>query len=388
MSKPNVQFITNGPKTRAVFVDHSSDQLQVGNYAVEYSQYEGFYLLDREPFSIPQKIYGGSTFPERILSTYTKLKRGMGVLLSGPKGTGKTVEAKITCQQSNMPVIMITSAFAGSSFQDFIESIKTPSVILIDEFEKVYDDETERNFFLSIMDGVAKSRHLFLLTSNTDGIGEYFSSRPGRVRYHKKYDYLSDKLIEEIVNDRIKNKKRAAAVVKALASVSNMSVDSLTCIIDECNLYNETPKDFMSFFNVKTERPRYYDVTYTTRAAVPKAKLPEDLRRDAKNAAYNYNEYNETVENFDELCEVREVVYHDRFATPFTSYDYDDEDSPIHPSINLEWLFDDNQNRKRVSWRGREIVEFKESRKGFTAVHRDGSVIKGTPAQSRFIADS
>ena len=305
-SHTQTQFITNGLKTKIVAVDSSSPQLAVGNYAVDYNQYEGFFLVEREAFVLPTKLYGETTFPERILNTYTKMGKGMGVLLSGPKGTGKTIEAKQTCIKAEMPIILIANAFSGSSFQEFIESIKTPSVIFIDEFEKVYEEEADRNFFLSIMDGVAKSRHLFLLTSNSAGIGEYFSSRPGRVRYHKSYDYLTDDMIELIVNDRLKSKKHRSAVVKALSVISNMSIDSLTCIIDECNMYNEIPRDFMSFFNVKTERPQHYSVEYTTRGPVPRKGLNAERRRAAKDAIYNFNNYGDKCKDFDELVEMEQ----------------------------------------------------------------------------------
>jgi SpoVK/Ycf46/Vps4 family AAA+-type ATPase len=64
----------------------------------------------------------------------------MGVLLSGPKGTGKTVEAKSICVKSNMPIILLTEAFNDCNFLEFFESIKTPSIIFIDEFEKREQD--------------------------------------------------------------------------------------------------------------------------------------------------------------------------------------------------------------------------------------------------------
>lgn len=126
----------------------------------------------------------------------------MGVLLSGEKGTGKTIDAKLTCELLKIPVLIINSNFTGTPFSEFLESIKTPCIVFLDEFEKVYAQEEERQFFLSIMDGTSKSRHLFLLTSNSNYIGEYFSNRPNRVRYHKTYNFLTKEVMEEIINDK------------------------------------------------------------------------------------------------------------------------------------------------------------------------------------------
>src|SRR6478736_2303026 len=112
------------------------NELPVANYSVAYCEIKGFYLIKKEEFEIPAKIYGRSTMPERILNTYHKLGHGIGVLFSGPKGSGK-------------PVVMITTGFANNDFSNFLGLIETPAIILIDEFEKIYEEEEKRNFFLS-----------------------------------------------------------------------------------------------------------------------------------------------------------------------------------------------------------------------------------------------
>jgi DNA replication protein DnaC len=377
-------YIKNGKTTSILDAESIKSSLEVKNYAISFSQLKGFQLIEREEMDLPKKIYGNSNFPDRVLNTYHNFKKGMGVLLSGPKGTGKTIEAKSICVKSNMPVILLTEGFSDSNFSEFLESIKTPSVIFIDEFEKIYIDEDSRNFFLSVLDGVAKSRHLFLLTSNTSEIGEFFDSRPSRVRYHKHYDFLSEELICEIIDDRLIHKDKAETIKNQLSVLPQLSVDSLVCIIDECNLYNELPKDFSEFFNVCAERPDTYAVQLTTKNAVPKKSLKNknEIER-ANELCYSVNTYDdddlsleEKIE-FDNLCTFNTAIYESLYCKPFV---YDEDDS-LYQAIEC-YLYTNDKNAekgKRISWRSNNIVFFEQNRKGFTAKSRDGSILTGTP---------
>lgn len=376
-------YIKNNKITSILDAENIKSSLEVGNYAISYSQLRGFHLTEREKMDLPKKIYGRSNFPDRVLNTYHNFKKGMGVLLSGPKGTGKTVEAKSICIKSNMPVLLLTEAFSDSNFSEFFESIKTPSIIFIDEFEKIYSTEDSRNFFLSILDGVAKSRHLFLLTSNSSDIGEFFDSRPSRVRYHKHYDFLSEELICEIIDDRLKLKDKAELVKQQLSILPQLSVDSLVCIIDECNLYNELPKDFSEFFNVCVERPDTYSIQLNTKIAVPKKNLKDkDEIERAKDLCYivNDEEFYSLEENqeFDNLCIFTDIVYTSLYSKPFNEYHNNDS---FYSRIDCYLYTKDKSTEKgkHICWRPNDIVSFKQDRKGFTIKHRNGSVLTGEP---------
>lgn len=234
--------------------DKFHTKLPEGLYTLNQNPNTGqFFLTSREGFSMPPKIYGESKFPARTLSTFKMLSGGMSVLMSGPKGCGKTVEAKMICNNSNMPVIVITHAYDGEEFTSFVESIQTPTVFLIDEFEKTYLEPEQRNMFLSVMDGVAKSRHLFILTSNNDKIGEFFTNRPGRVRYHKKYTHLPREILIDVIEDYLIHKDYQENLIKFVDTFGNISMDALTSLIQEINLHNEFPTEFISFFNIERD---------------------------------------------------------------------------------------------------------------------------------------
>lgn len=374
MDNNKTKYITNNGNTTIISVDSATEQLPVGTYVTILTD-RGFSLNSREPFVLPSEIFGPTDFPQRVLSTYQKMGKGMGVLLSGPKGTGKTVEAKTICVQSNMPVVLITSGFTGVQFGEFIESIKTPSIMFIDEFEKVYDDENIRNFFLSIMDGVAKSRHLFLVTSNSADVGQFFTSRPGRVRYHKEYQFLGDEILREIIDKKLANKANCDAVFKALLPFPNLSMDSLVCIIDECNMYDELPKDFMHFFNVKSEIPTNYSVELHTVDHVKKEGILPAENSKLENAIYEIEEYGETKDQalVKKLTTVEKIVYKSSYCSPF---EYGE-----NGHINIRNLFADDPKKpsKSVNWNPEQITSFTMDRKGFKAVHKNGDVLIATP---------
>ena len=384
-------YIQNGKNVRVAFVDNITSNLLPGNYSIEFSQMSGYSLNTREDFTMPPKIYGGSLFPERVLDTFTKLGRGMSVLLSGPKGTGKTVEAKKICMLSNMPAILITDGYSGPEFKEFIESIKTPSVVFIDEFEKVYRDDG-RNEFLSIMDGVAKSRHLFVLTSNEENIGEFFTNRPGRVRYHKRYEFASDEIINEVVEDKLINKDYKAEVVQVLNKLGQCSIDSITSLIEECNIHNESPKSFIDFFNVEIDRPDYYSLKLLFKALVPKVGLSAGDLEIARalcekvlsnvSCGKNYQHIDES--KAEALCDCVNVVQTATYANLDISdlqdgvpryidtYTFSRSDSPDVRLIGIDW---DNTS----------FESFEESRTGFKAVSRSGAILFGAPARSKFV---
>lgn len=385
-------YLKNGSTTTVIESDFQGNALPVGVYSVGKDMMRGYILNDRESLDLPKKIYGESDFPNRVLAAFSKLGKGMGVLLSGPKGTGKTVEAKQICAKSDMPVILITQGYDDAAFSEFIESIKTPSIFFIDEFEKIYAEESSRNFFLSVMDGVAKSRHLFVLTSNSSDIGEYFDSRPGRVRYHKHYDFLNEEIIEEIISDRLIDKSKEEIIKKQLAPLPQLSMDSLVCILDECNMFDETPKEFSSFFNVVSEKPTHYNIKLKTKTIVPNAKFKKSGEYDAyefRNIQERFHFGNEeemdceVIDYVRNNCVISDVEYEHNYAAPFSNYHIDDDDcatSGVQIYVELYRGFSDE--KRTFHWTPNFISSFEQNRKGFVAVHRDGSIMTGTPVKT------
>ena len=267
-------------------------KLPVKTYDVQIDGRTGEYQLHHRPqFDMPEKIYGDNdSFAARCITTFHHLSKGMAVLLSGPKGCGKTLTAKRIALDSNMPVLCISNAFAGMGFTSFLTELPTKCVIFIDEFEKTYNDKDLRNSFLTLLDGASDNKHLFVLTSNSAQIGEYFTNRPGRVRYHKKYTELSISVLKDIIDDKMPKGPLRKAVHAMVEETGSISPDALISVIQECLIHNEPPDSFKSFFNICTELSGAYDVKIKTTGFRPKPKLTKMKLEQAKAFIQNVHE--------------------------------------------------------------------------------------------------
>ncbi len=272
-------------------IDRVENALPVGHYALNFDPRIGqYYLTTRKPFKLPAKLYSDpQAYVDRFLKTYNARGAGMGVLLSGDKGTGKTLMAKMMANQCGMPVICITSGFTGQPLTEFIEMLQVPCMFFVDEFEKLYQAGPTRNkepeagspseYFLTLLDGTAANRHLWVLTSNSHDVGEYFTGRPGRIRYHKEFHGLDHGMITEIIKDCVQDEELAASTIKTALSISNISLDALMSIIEEVNIHQEAPEKFLPYFNVASDtsatfagilhRKQYYVPEAAIRALPP-----------------------------------------------------------------------------------------------------------------------
>jgi len=124
-----------------------------------------------------------------------------------------------------------------------------------DEFEKTSkngisidddDDNPEANFtILSLMDGVfGGGRKIFLLTSNSEQFNSPLMNRPSRIRYLKKFDNLDEKVIREILDDRLKDKNLFDNCIEYFKTLKVTTVDAVCLAIEEVNLTGEMPEDF------------------------------------------------------------------------------------------------------------------------------------------------
>lgn len=230
-----------------------------GNWLLKFNPVKGFYLEKTPGFKFPKKIYGDSeVIAKRYLNTFKNQSSNLGILLTGLKGTGKSVTAKITCDRSDLPVVLITEPFTGDGFKSFLSNITQEVIIFIDEFEKVYYDTHLQNSFLSILDGIFEGKKIFLFTSNEKGkINQYMINRPGRVHYLKEYDALDESIINDVIDDNLIQKENKEGLLEVLNILSNITMDMLISLIKEMNLYKETARQSIRFLNLKPDSTSY-----------------------------------------------------------------------------------------------------------------------------------
>lgn len=208
-----------------------------------------FLEVMRDEFTFPYKIYGKDGFPERVIKTFNETRQNIGVLLSGLKGTGKTVQAEQICNLSKMPVIIVSQNIPNVS--QFLASIRQNIVVFIDEYEKVFGDSSA---LLTLMDGVISSpeyRRIFLLTTNENNISDALINRPGRIRYHKTFGNIHETVVKELIEDLLlpERKNFEVELMDYLRRLDICTLDIAKVIIDEVNRFNEGPTSFSTIIN-------------------------------------------------------------------------------------------------------------------------------------------
>jgi hypothetical protein len=240
-------------------------ELPVGNYVVKQDMFGNFILEQIDSFSPPKKIYGSVlSKANRILSTYLDRAQSTGVMLAGEKGSGKTLLSKhlsILAAEKEIPTIVINNPWHGDEFNQFMQDVSQPCIVLFDEFEKVYNRE-HQEAILTLLDGVFPSKKLFIFTCNDHWrIDTNMRNRPGRIYYMIEFRGLDTSFIEEYCLDNLIDKHYIDTICKITSLFSKFNFDMLKALVEEMNRYRESPQDAMSMLNAKPEFSEKLDYT-------------------------------------------------------------------------------------------------------------------------------
>lgn len=245
--------------------------LPIGTYVVNYDMKMGFYVTQIKDFDLPKKVYGSiHGRAERIINTFNERPNSTGIILSGEKGSGKTLLAKklgIDLQKQGVITLIVNQAYTGDAFNSFIQSISQPAYVLFDEYEKVYNKEELQNALLTLFDGVYPSKKLFAVTSNERGrMNSYMINRPGRFFYAFEYKGLGEDEVREYLEDNLLNKDHIESFVRYASTYEAFNFDMLSALTEEMNRYGEPVTEAAKWVNVAqswTTR-RQYDLVKAT----------------------------------------------------------------------------------------------------------------------------
>lgn len=185
------------------------------NYVVRFDPKSGFYLEDYSDIIINEKVYGvHETKVDKVIRNFYAIEKNLGVILSGHKGIGKSLFAKmlsIKAVNSGMPVIIVDKYYPRIA--SYIESINQEVMVLFDEFDKTFDVKQEdgeanpQTEMLSLFDGLSQGKKLFVITCNDlTSLNSYLVNRPGRFHYHFRFDYPKEENIREYLTDKLDEK--------------------------------------------------------------------------------------------------------------------------------------------------------------------------------------
>ena len=242
------------------------NELPVRSYDIEFHKMMGFFLTARPDLEVKEeKIYGGHQRKvDKVINSYKKSVRNFGVILSGQKGIGKSLFARMLAEKAianNLPVITVTEYIPGIA--GFLASIEQEVVVIFDEFEKTFskiqDQRDPQEEMLSLFDGLDGGKKLFVITCNdVRKLNDYLVDRPGRFHYHFRMgnpddveitEYMKDKLEEQYQHNipRIINFSRTANMtydyLRAIAFDLNQGYELEECLSD-LNISSVTRADF------------------------------------------------------------------------------------------------------------------------------------------------
>ena len=238
------------------------DLLPAQTFIVSYTEKEGCFLSEHPNLAVNEKTYGVHNQKVRkVIDSFKIFERSLGVILSGHKGIGKSIFAKLLCQfaiRDGYPVIIVDEAVPG--IDRFIQSIEQECIVLFDEFDKTFKANRENDGqakLLSLFDGTAGGKKLYIVTCNElHGLNDYIVNRPGRFHYHFRFEYPTAADIREYLQDKVDAKYYGEIdKVIAFAGRINLNYDCLRAIAFELNLgenFTDAVRD-LNILNVNRE---------------------------------------------------------------------------------------------------------------------------------------
>ena len=215
---------------------------------------DSLYLQEDKDFEFPKKYYQSDNdkkLIKRAITTFNNTdKLTTGVLLSGLKGSGKTLMMKKLAKESGLPIIVIDKNVYPEDIEGFFAQLTIDVCVLFDEIDKYWNTR----YLLGFLDGVKPTcKKLVVATCNDEKeIDSYLNDRCSRIRYKKTFKGLTKDTVGGIINDIIDNKDKADAAAEYICSnMETVSHDNVIIFGEEIkNNPDDSFDEIMEFLNI------------------------------------------------------------------------------------------------------------------------------------------
>lgn len=226
-------------KVYSLISDHYSDEL---------------YLKEDSDFVMPEKYYQSNEdkrFVNKVINTFTKTEKlTTGVMLSGIKGSGKTLMAKHIAKLSNVPIIIVDKSVRAAEIENFFSRISIDTCVVFDELDKYWST----SYLLGFLDGVKPTgKKLVICTCNDENeVSEYLNDRCSRIRYKRTFESLGVDAVVGILSDMLDEDKALEVASFLVDNIDVISYDNVIVFGDEVkNSPNESLESILEDLNIE-----------------------------------------------------------------------------------------------------------------------------------------
>jgi len=219
-----------------------------GVYYIKEHTYDGqcYYSLEYylDKFQHPKNIYGNiMSYVIRVWNEYAITNKTTGVLITGTKGSGKTMISTLLANlaiDNGLYVVMCVEINFTTELINFLSRLRNV-VLFMDEFSRNLEYSMQAKA-LTMLSDIGATSKLMILTDNSDkAIHICIRDRPGRIRYHYDFEKLPQDVLLDYCSKNMdiydSDSKFYNTLLAKYRELSVFSFDQLQAIVSEHNHY-------------------------------------------------------------------------------------------------------------------------------------------------------